>query len=93
MIWTGILQVRVAEARERIKVIASKKRGSELSVAQQRGIVLSGALQLMLLGAALADIYRRPREKIRGNNKVLWTLVSFVNFVGPLSYFLFGRKQ
>jgi hypothetical protein len=27
MIWTGILQVRVAEARERIKVIASKKRG------------------------------------------------------------------
>lgn len=48
--------------------------------------------QLALLVAALLDIYRRPREEIRGS-KVLWVLVSFVNFIGPSSYFLFGRKK
>ena len=40
--------------------------------------------------AALRDIRRRPSDEIRGP-KLLWVLVSFVNFVGPLSYFKFGR--
>ena len=70
----------------------AKKEWSDLSTGQKRGIVLSGIVQITLLAAALADIYRRPKAKIRGN-KLLWTLASFVNFVGPLSYFLFGRRR
>jgi hypothetical protein len=38
------------------------------------------------------DIHRRPEEEI-WCNKWLWTLASFVNFVGPISYFSFGRKR
>ncbi len=91
MIWTGTIQVGVAEARERIEVVA-KRRWSGLSTAQRQGIVLSGTVQSVLLAAALMDNYRRPGEEIRGN-KVLWVLVSFVNFIGPISYFLFGRKR
>jgi hypothetical protein len=72
--------------------MANKKRWSELTTAQKRAIVLSGTVQIALLAAALLDIYRRPEEEIRGN-KLLWTLVSFVNFVGPISYFLFGRRR
>lgn len=70
----------------------ANKRWSELTTARKRGIVLSGTVQIALLAAALIDIYRRPKEEIRGD-KLLWTLASFVNFVGPLSYFFFGRRR
>jgi hypothetical protein len=40
----------------------------------------------------VADIYRRPQEEIRGN-KWPWTAAAFVNFVGPTSYSLIGRKR
>jgi len=70
----------------------AKKEWKDLSSRQKRGIMLAGTVQIGLLLAALLDIYRRPKEEIRGN-KLLWTLASFVNFVGPISYFLFGRKR
>lgn len=49
-------------------------------------------VQLGLLITALLDIYRRPAEEIRGR-KLLWALISFVNFVGPIAYFLVGRRR
>ena len=70
----------------------AKKRWSELSTGQRRGIMISGILQVTLLIAALVDIWRRPKEEIRGDKR-LWTAVSFVNFIGPNSYFLFGRRR
>ncbi|CAA9429005.1 MAG: hypothetical protein AVDCRST_MAG01-01-2789 [uncultured Rubrobacteraceae bacterium] len=68
------------------------KNWSDLSTRQKRGITLGAVVQLVLLGAALSDIYRRPEEQIRGS-KWPWVLASFVNFVGPASYFLYGRKR
>ena len=70
----------------------ANKRWSELSTGQRRGIVLSGVVQVALLGAALLDIWRRPEEEIRGNKR-MWTLAAFVNFVGPIAYFAFGRRR
>ena len=70
----------------------AKKEWKDLSPSQKRGIVLVGTVQIGLLLAALVDIYRRPKEEIRGK-KLWWTLAAFVNFVGPVSYFLFGRKR
>lgn len=70
----------------------ANRRWSELSTGQRRGIVLSGAVQVALLIAALADIRRRPEDEIRGNKR-LWTAAVFVNFVGPVSYFLLGRRR
>jgi hypothetical protein len=69
-----------------------QKRWEDLSGVQRGAIVLSGAVQLGLLAAALADIYRRPAEEIRGTKR-LWTVAVFINYVGPISYFLFGRKR
>jgi len=54
--------------------------------------MLSGTVQVALLIAALADIWRRPEEEIRGDKR-LWAAVSFVNFIGPISYFVFGRRR
>jgi hypothetical protein len=55
--------------------------------------VAAVVVQIGLLLAALSDIHRRPEGQIRGNKKWPWTLAAFVNFVGPVSYFLFGRKR
>ena len=69
-----------------------KKRWEDLSGAQKGAIVLTGVVQLGLLTAALVDIYRRPAEEIRGAKR-LWTAAAFINYVGPISYFLFGRRR
>lgn len=70
----------------------AKKRWSDLSARQRASVVMTGAAQVGLLAAALTDIYRRPAEEVRGN-KWLWVAASFVNFVGPISYFLLGRRR
>jgi phospholipase D-like protein len=70
----------------------SKKSWSDLSHRQQRVIIAAGTVQLGLLAAALTDMWRRPPKQVRGN-RLLWTAVSFVNFIGPLAYFAFGRKR
>ena len=58
---------------------------------QKAGALTLISVQISLLASALVDIRRRPAAEIRGN-KWIWTGVSFINFVGPISYFLFGRK-
>jgi Phospholipase_D-nuclease N-terminal len=85
-------EVLLEESGQRKDQIMAKKRWRDLTIPQKTAIVLSSAAQVALLGAALADIYRRPEEEIRGK-KWMWTAASFVNFLGPISYFLFGRKR
>ncbi|HXZ76500.1 MAG TPA: PLD nuclease N-terminal domain-containing protein [Streptosporangiaceae bacterium] len=70
----------------------AKQKFSELPPAQQRAIVVAGAVQLTLLAAALIDIRRRPQDQIKGP-KPLWVGISFINTIGPLAYFFFGRKR
>lgn len=49
-------------------------------------------LELGLLVWALLDIIRR--ERVTGGNKVIWILVIvLVSTIGPIVYFLFGRKE
>ncbi len=69
-----------------------KKKWSEVSPPQKAGAIVAGFVQVALLVAALVDIRRRPAEEIRGR-KGLWAAVAFVNWIGPISYFLFGRKR
>ncbi len=66
------------------------KRWHEIPFQQRIAMILLGIVQMTLLALALADIRRRPAEQIRGSKKV-WTAVSFINFIGPISYLLFGR--
>jgi Phospholipase_D-nuclease N-terminal len=70
----------------------SKKRWRDLSTRQRRGAVAATLVQLGLLGAALADLRQRAPDQINGPRR-MWVAVAFVNFVGPLAYFAFGRKR
>ena len=67
------------------------KKWEDFTPPQKAATVLLGMVQVTLLAAAQLDIRRRPAEQIRGS-KLMWTLLAFVNFVGPIAYFLFGRK-
>ena len=58
-----------------------------------RILIIAGAVvQFGLLGAAQADIRRRGPNQLNGP-RWLWVAVSFINFVGPISYFVFGRRK
>ncbi len=56
--------------------------------------MLRGIFHFALLAVALADIYRRPVEEMRG---IRWlrSEVALVNFVGPgpIAHFIFCRKH
>jgi drug/metabolite transporter (DMT)-like permease len=89
--WVSVIMYRERGLYEGSVAVANKQ-WSELSTGQRQGIVFSGVVQVVLLVAALTDIWRRPEEEIRGNKR-MWALVSFVNFVGPIAYFAFGRRR
>jgi hypothetical protein len=71
---------------------ASKKRWSDLTPPQRGAVIAAGAVQVSLLVAALTDLRRRPSAQVNGSKK-LWAAVSFVNTIGPLAYFAFGRRR
>ena len=68
-----------------------KKRWSELSPGQRTAIVAAGTVQVGLQVAALVDLRRRPARKVKGAKR-MWVALSFVNTLGPLAYFAFGRR-
>jgi ABC-2 type transport system ATP-binding protein len=50
-------------------------------------------IQLTLLLIAAVDLLQEERQ-VRGGNKIVWVLVIvFVNIIGPLIYFFFGREE
>ncbi len=70
---------------------SQKKKWSDLSRGKQVTTVLSSLVQIGLMAAALWDIHHRPPEQVKGS-KAAWTAAAFLNFIGPIAYFLFGRK-
>jgi len=65
---------------------------ADLSDRQRKLLVAAAVAEAALKIAALIDIQRRPASQIRGP-KALWRAVQTVNLLGPLSYFLVGRKR
>ena len=72
--------------------LVARRRWSDLTPQQQAAIGVAGLLQVTLMILALVDVRRRPAAQINGNKR-LWTLAAFINFIGPIAYFLFGRKR
>ena len=69
-----------------------KKRWSEFSRRQRQAILVGAALEIVMTKIALRDLVRRPKGQVRGP-KAAWALALFVQPVGPISYFLFGRRS
>jgi hypothetical protein len=67
-------------------------RWADLSDGQRRLLIGAAAAEAALKIAALVDMQRRPADQIRGP-KAFWRAAMVVNFIGPLSYFIVGRKR
>jgi hypothetical protein len=65
---------------------------SDLSPGRQTGMLIAASVQLALAATAWTDLARRPAALIRGP-KALWAVLIAVNFIGPLSYFVVGRRR
>ena len=72
--------------------MAVKKKWSERSSRSRRLIVAAGVVEAALLVATLIDLRRRPADQIKGSKR-MWTALAFVNIVGPIAYFTFGRRR
>ncbi len=69
-----------------------RKSWSEMSTWQKVAIQLAAAVQLALLAAAQWDLTKRSDDELNGS-KSLSRAITFVNFIGPLAYFMVGRKD
>jgi hypothetical protein len=50
-------------------------------------------IQVVLLIWGLYDL-TRPGRQVRGDNKIIWAIVIiFINIIGPILYFLVGRRE
>ena len=67
------------------------KRWSDLTPGQQTAILVAVSVQISLAVTAWVDLARRPAAQVRGP-KIAWVPAIAVNFVGPLTYFAFGRR-
>jgi hypothetical protein len=67
------------------------RRWDELTPRQRIAVVVLGVVQLSLAAYAWADLARRPAARVRGS-KSLWGWVIAVNWVGPVSYLVWGRR-
>lgn len=69
----------------------AKRRWSDLSEAQRRGLLVLTAAQLTLCLAAILSIRRTPAGRVRGSKR-RWYALAFVNWVGPVAWFAAGRR-
>lgn len=72
--------------------MATKKRWSDLTPLQQVGGIISATIQLALAATAWTDLARRPADEVNGP-KPMWAVIILVNFIGPVSYFIFGTRR
>jgi hypothetical protein len=72
--------------------MATNKRWSELSSRNRKLITVTGVVEVVLLAATLVDLKRRPADQIRGSKR-MWTALAFINIIGPIAYFTFGRRR
>ncbi len=63
-----------------------------MSPAGRTGIVVVGIVQMAMMLAAQRDISKRPAELINGP-KAAWRMAALINFIGPMGYYVFGRKR
>ncbi|GAA4486248.1 hypothetical protein GCM10023094_42300 [Rhodococcus olei] len=55
-------------------------------------VAIAAVVQVVLTVATLVDLRRRDADQVKGPKKV-WAAAAFVNFVGPIAYFVFGRRR
>ena len=74
------------------ELTVQRRRWSELTQTQQTALLVAACVQFSLAATAWVDLARRPASSVRGP-KSAWAAVIAVNFVGPITYFVAGRRR
>jgi len=72
--------------------VREKRKWKDLDEGQRRMVVVGAVIQISLQFLALRDLRHRPAELVRGP-KWLWVPATSVNFFGPITYFVVGRRR
>ena len=72
--------------------MAKAKSWSDLSSQQKTWSLIAASVHFALAATAWTDLAKRPATQVRGP-KALWAVIIAVNFIGPISYFIFGRLR
>lgn len=70
---------------------AKKKSWNDLTQKERSSVAVMGSIQIALAAFAWADLAKRPAAQVNGP-KPLWAAIIAVNFIGPIAYFVKGRK-
>ena len=70
--------------------MAKKRSWREMTSQQKAGVIFMAIIQITLAGIAYSDLKKRPASLVRGPKR-LWYAVNAINFVGPITYLVFGR--
>ncbi|MBG6237586.1 4-hydroxybenzoate polyprenyltransferase [Mycetocola sp. CAN_C7] len=73
------------------KLTKKKLTWSEMSTGRKVAVIVVGTVQFALAAVAWKDLADRPADQVNGP-KGLWTAVIAVNWIGPIAYFVKGRK-
>jgi hypothetical protein len=65
---------------------------SDLSGRQKTALLVAASIQVSLAATAWTDLTLRKAEEVNGS-KTRWAAIIAVTFVGPLSYFRWGRRN
>lgn len=71
---------------------APRRRWEDLGPGQQTAVLVLASVQLSLAASAWADLATSPAEQVTGS-KLRWALLIAVNWVGPLAWFRWGRRD
>ncbi|GGS44914.1 PLDc N-terminal domain-containing protein [Actinokineospora fastidiosa] len=70
----------------------AKRTWRDLSSGRRRTVIALGAVQVAMAAAAWADLAKRAPSEVTAS-KPVWAAIIAVNFVGPLAYLRWGRRE
>ncbi len=63
----------------------------DLDPRQRAAVAVLGCVQVGLAIAAWRDLARRPAARVNGSKR-MWAAIIAINWIGPLAYFVRGRR-
>jgi len=78
--------------QEQTKPNRTRRNWGDLTGRQQTALLVAASVQISLAATAWIDLARRPADQVRGP-KAAWAAAIAVNFVGPISYFVWGTRR
>ncbi|TFB50385.1 PLD nuclease N-terminal domain-containing protein [Cryobacterium tagatosivorans] len=69
-----------------------KPQWKDMTAKQRTATLVAVSVQISLAATAWADLARSPAERVNGP-KGVWAAIIGVNFLGPIAYFIWGRRR